>query len=731
MQKTITVVLALLMLLSLNPSVKAEVGVVERTQVVPSYNLPANVVKPVAITQEKALEVLWAAFPEILSGKELEAEYAEDGRANQPCWNFSLKGEADGRRYNGPELSAAVNALTGEILSMNYNPQADYYRGKPVVLTREQAYPIAQKFLQKIQPDKAATLIFQENKQEYYNPQGRLAMYYSYYWHRQVNGIKVDWDNVYIGVDAASGKVTHYSYSWHDGQFPKVGKTMSKTELTAKLVDEIGLYPSYVLKPFNMDSGILIPVYQLNTDSQLFDCQTGQALKRDGTKIAEQDKRIYEQPFNPQAVSKQENPPQLSQKINPELAKKTAEGLMKKLGITGELRRSGGGSSSGAGYNEEYWNYSLVGEENNHRSGNGPELSINVLTGEISRFDNYTAQNRPGEAGISYKEALNRAQDVIQKLNPEKKNQLVLRKGLGDKETRDVYNLDFARLINGISCEGGIRVEINKQNGSLSSYWVNWHPVKLAAVSKLISLEKAQKIYKSNQPFELAYIFPEAISGQVGAPLLVYRNAQPNQIDALSGEMLSWGRGKQPTVSNAAFRNHWAAPALSLLQESWLAPERIIPDGTINRRQAIRILVAATRSNYYSYDNDISLAFTDIKADDTDLAIIQQAVKKGIISNYGKFNPEQSISREEMAVWLVNCLGYQDIARMKNGITVSFRDLNQITSDKQNYVGLADGLGLLNADAEQNFRPKAAITWAEMAVAATNMAARTNIQARY
>ncbi|MDD3364646.1 MAG: S-layer homology domain-containing protein [Syntrophomonas sp.] len=84
------------------------------------------------------------------------------------------------------------------------------------------------------------------------------------------------------------------------------------------------------------------------------------------------------------------------------------------------------------------------------------------------------------------------------------------------------------------------------------------------------------------------------------------------------------------------------------------------------------------------------------------------------------------MSREDLAVWLVNSLGYHDVAAIKNRIETPFKDTDQIAPDKANYVGLVEGLGLLGADENNYFHPQAAITWAEMANAAARLAARTH-----
>jgi len=83
------------------------------------------------------------------------------------------------------------------------------------------------------------------------------------------------------------------------------------------------------------------------------------------------------------------------------------------------------------------------------------------------------------------------------------------------------------------------------------------------------------------------------------------------------------------------------------------------------------------------------------------------------------------MSREDLAVWLVNSLGYQEVAAIKNRIDTPFKDADQIAPDKANYVGVVEGLRLLRVDASQCFHPQDAIKWAEMANVATCLATRT------
>lgn len=686
------------------------------------------------ISEEKARESLNSMFPEIISGKDLQIEYSERSFMGKACWEFRSRKimRKPGMRL---EIDALIDANTGEVVQMSYNPEPDLYRGKNAKLTREQALEIAQTFLGKAHPDKASMLTTGYTDQKYFYSGNGLNMYYSFSWGRTANGITVDSDNINIGVDAVTGMVSHYTYNWHDCQFPQVDNTISKQELTAKLLNESGLCPAYVstMGTASNEINTFIPAYILNSRAVYYDCHTGQGLKADGSQITTKDMRSYEQTFIPQQdVSGNKAYLAANKKVNPEVARKAAEEFFQFMGLSGDIQRSGGGTSIEAGFNQEFWSFSIT-SGNRYQDMGYTQVGVDVYTGKIVQFNQFRNQIGGSGKNISYDEALNKATEVIQKINPETNNLLVLCKQewVGNDNENEPYSFHFYRLINGIpSQQEGIRAEIDK-SGQLRSYWVNWYDIQYAPLTNIISHEKAQDIYRIQEPFELAYIFPienpqAPWQSKAQQPVLVYRNIEKSRVDAISGEILGRRTGAQSPSVTASFIGHWAAPALSLLNENGLIPaEGIKPAGQMTRMQTLKVLVRAIGRQYYSDDQDIELAFTDIKGSYTDAEVLKKAIKAAIIPNQGKFDPDKTMSREDLAVWLVNSLGYQEVAAIKNRIDTPFRDAEQIAQDKANYVGLVEGLGLLGTDENKYFHPQAAITWAEMANVATRLASRT------
>ena len=686
------------------------------------------------ISEEKARESLNSMFPEI-TGKDLKAEYNEQSFMGKACWEFQSNNIMHPSIMRGLEIDALVDASTGEVIQMSYNPGPDLYRGKSVNLTREQAQQIAQTFLGQVQPDKVSLLTISNTELPYYYNSNGINMFYMFLWNRMANGITVDSDNIYIGVDAVTGMVSHYTCNWHDCDFPQVDKTMSKQELTAKVLGESGLCPAYVsaVGAYSNAANTFIPAYILNSPAVYYDCHTGQGLNFDGSKISANDMRSYEQAFIPQQDGSGNNAYLATgKKVSPEIARKAAEDFFQYMGLSGDIQRSGGGSSGGPGLNQEFWTFS-ISSGSRYQDMEYAQVGVNVYTGKITQFNQHNSPIEVSGKNISIEEAVIKATELIGKINPEKKNLVILQKQDWAGNDDGTNSFHFARLINGIPSEQeGISVAINKATGQLMSYWVNWYDIQHAPLSNIISPEKAQTIYQVQEPFELTYVFPVQNPSAPGQdrlvpPMLVYRNVEKSRIDAVSGEMRGWRIGNQSPAVTASFNGHWAAPALSLLNENGLIPaEGVNPDGQMTRRQVLKVLVRAIGSPYYSDDQTIDLAFTDINSNDPDAQVLQQAITEAVLPNQGQFNPDIIMSREDLAVWLVNSLGYQDVATMKNRIDIPYKDADQIAPDKTNYVGLVQGLGLLGVDENRCFNPQAAITWAEMASVATQLATRAH-----
>lgn len=219
-------------------------------------------------------------------------------------------------------------------------------------------------------------------------------------------------------------------------------------------------------------------------------------------------------------------------------------------------------------------------------------------------------------------------------------------------------------------------------------------------------------------PLRLTYAITDRNNDQARTARLVYSLPSFQRVDAVTGQALDL---QQPPPAAGGF----SVPELSLLAENGLFPgkpgQEQLP---VTRRQALKAVVMSTNPRrIWSHADEIQLSLTDIAATDPDHINFKLAVKRGIIPNRGRFDPDSHISREEISTWLVKAIGYDDIARLTVPIVLPFADADRIKAGYRNYVGLTCGLGLLGADDQGCFSPGDPITWEELATVASKLAA--------
>ncbi|MGI5920504.1 MAG: PepSY domain-containing protein [Syntrophomonadaceae bacterium] len=674
------------------------------------------------ISQEEAIRIFCTAFPDITRGKELTAEYQEQGYSETPAWEITSKKK--GIFVHGPEeISGVVDAYSGQILGLNYYPNAEFYLNKNISLTRDEAREIAWKFLTQNQPDKVKTLHMNEN--DSINPFNRnMQLYYSFTWNRQMNGLPVDWDSITVGVDAYTGMVTHYHCQWHQVELPELAQLLPRNELQKKLENDIGLVLSYVYERDGngRSTGKIIPVYRLNVNANIIDARTGEFLDSQGKVLSIKNVKTYDKDYTtPNSMAAINETPWPTQPVDPEFAKQSASDFFKTMGYNGEIRRSGGGSSSSDGFREEHWSYRPVEAETQFDL----DVDINASTGQVVGFNR--SSSGQGSLNLSYEQCLDKAREAIQKIHPDKISQVAINHNMYQDKNSNYFYYQFIRLLNGIPFERDrITVMVDKNSGQVTYYRLDWRPVKCEAVSGLVTLEEAKAQIWSRDGLVLSYIFPRDDQYKItGESIPVYRLPSV-EINARTGKPMYSIDDQQTTLPKETWSGHWAAPALSLLHANGLIKDKTTPPEEIMQRvDILRVLVAATHPNvYYGDEENIELQLTDVPANDPDQTIYKMAVNRGIIQNQGKFEPHQSMKREELAVWLVRSIGYQPVAEMKNRIDIPVVDSREISPDKINYAAIVHGLNLMSADQQGRFEPNKQITWAQMASIAGRIAPR-------
>jgi len=96
-------------------------------------------------------------------------------------------------------------------------------------------------------------------------------------------------------------------------------------------------------------------------------------------------------------------------------------------------------------------------------------------------------------------------------------------------------------------------------------------------------------------------------------------------------------------------------------------------------------------------------SFLDVKDSEWFYKSIETAVLNNVFNDIvSEFRPQDSITREEMAIMIINTLGYDSLAKLLNDDPSSFTDVNENVG----YIELLKSFGIVNGKGDGIFAPK-------------------------
>lgn len=176
-------------------------------------------------------------------------------------WNiyFIKEEKKDGKTYQY-SASITLDAVTGDVL--NFYRSLPYDSDSGPRYNKDQALSIANSFIRTMQPYKAGEAEYTTWQEPMVKPvyDGDQPRQYSFTYTRKSNGIYFMNNGFNLTVDAVSGTVTNYSFSWYNGQLPPSDKIINSAEAHKKLYEDIGLRLQYMADYSNkMDSRKILP----------------------------------------------------------------------------------------------------------------------------------------------------------------------------------------------------------------------------------------------------------------------------------------------------------------------------------------------------------------------------------------------------------------------------------------------------------------------------------------
>ena len=165
-------------------------------------------------------------------------------------------------------------------------------------------------------------------------------------------------------------------------------------------------------------------------------------------------------------------------------------------------------------------------------------------------------------------------------------------------------------------------------------------------------------------------------------------------------------------------RTHWAKSAIESAVAKGLfagtSPTTFHPDQAMNRAMLVTVLYRMEKEPTAEGDGK---RFADVSAGAYYAKAVAWASDKGIVAGYSEtqFGPEDTITREQLAVTLNRYATYKGYNTSKTADLAAFQDADQISEWARVPVQWANAMKLLNGRTSTTLAPKGSATRAEVA----------------
>lgn len=206
-----------------------------------------------------------------------------------------------------------------------------------------------------------------------------------------------------------------------------------------------------------------------------------------------------------------------------------------------------------------------------------------------------------------------------------------------------------------------------------------------------------------------------------GKPQLLTNSSYDNtgRLIFSRNRLSTYGVGyKAPAPAFSDIAKHWAKDNIDFIASrdliSGASATTFAPNTDITRADFLMALGRLSGADVSGYKVS---SFSDVKATDTDMPYIEWAVKNKIVSGYGngKFGPNDSITREQMAMMMVNYAKATGYKLHVSIAAVTFADNAKISAYAKDAVKAIQQTGVINGKYNNSFDPQGNTTRAEAA----------------
>ena len=642
----------------------------------------------------------------------------------------------------GGDFSVQVDAVSGEIVNMNYWKYVDSSTGNvPVVpaITKPQAVAIANQLVSRLLPDKVGELVLVPLDNQII-PIGNYGVAsYNVQYQRRIKGIPFNGNSVNIQVSGDDGHIISYSLNWTKTNIPEaqgvIGLDKAQQAFAANSMLKLQYWVPAPFKPLakgeNQKARL---VYQLvGQNGGAIDAFTGEPVKLGAGEWLAADAMAQSGMGGAEkgAASGANVPAPVLTPEEQNEVNQTAELLSRDGAIAAVERwveipadlqlRAANLNLDWHNPRKRIWSFDwnpgdTTTEETTVRYLNA---RVDARTGELLGLN--VAYQNPGKAESALDRAAARriAEDFLKKVQPQRFAAVSL-----DEQTNisgkpvpakgEIQYFSYHRIANGIDFPGnGMSVSVDPVAGKVTNYDLNWPEIDLPGTDGILTQAAANEAFLKVRPLTLTYVQIYS-QGMPGAVRLVYLPTVPdrsaptsNTMDAKTGELLDYqgrllAQAPKPYVFSD-LAGTTGEKEIGLLGQAGLFGDY----GNLFKATEKMTLVSLLRAMYLSrfgFWNNTSLTDTDILAKAKEVKWLKEDLQPGA-----------EVSRELLAKLMIRYIFLEKAADLKGIYQVSFRDAASINPDALGYVALATGAGILRVDGD-SFGPQTAVTRAEGAL---------------
>lgn len=649
-------------------------------------------------------------------------------------------------RWNGTEakpgeLSAEVNALNGDILSMNYWKNNDPMASKVLTpsITQQRAQELCDNLLERLLGERTKELKLIPKDQEIVAV-GNGPMNYSLQYQRLIKDKPFLGNGVNFQVSSSDGQILAYNLNWNDVNVPEEKAVINDNQAQQAFATSPFFKLEYwVPAPYRtliagqkQDAKL---VYQLKGQSGgAIDAYTGEPIQLSSGEWLMTDTNGV----GGMGSAKTERPGSISngtQVLTPQEqqeVERTAKLLKRDEAIAAVKQwlevpenltlRSANLSTDWRSKDKRIWSFDWNSTGSDKGEGVAQYLSarVNASTGELLSFNTSFPQYGKMDAKYDRQAAQKQAEEFLKKVQPDRFKQVVIdaENSIQDKMGPEPWNtqtFSYHRVVNSVDFpDNGITVNVDPISGKVIGFDLNWSETALPSVSGILSKDQAAEAFLKARPLTLVYVRISS-NGVPGNLRLVYlplsqerSMSTSNTLDAKSGELLDYQglpleKGPKPyNFTDLSGVN--SAPEIQALGQAGLFGDF---GNSFKPQEGMSLgsLLRAMYLNRFGLWGNSAL---------TDPEIMSKAKEQGWLKE--DVQPGDTVNREILTKVLLRYIQLDKLADLKGIFQVKYQDAAQISSDALGYFALASSTGILKVEGEV-LGPQEKVSRAEAAAA--------------